>query len=105
APLFVTLSDGSVRNGYTLKLASKTLDERPLELSLEGVDDAVMWTPESETRSRQLAVMVPPDAVRDLRVFVSRPPGAEAVSFTFLVTDPESGEAVRSTARFETGSR
>jgi polyferredoxin len=105
APLYTTLSDGSVRNGYALKVASKTLEERPLELRLEGLEDAVMWTPENETRARSLSVVVPPDAVRDLRVFVSRPRGATSDSFTFVLTDPQSGETVASTAQFEAGAR
>jgi len=106
APLFVTLSDGSVRNGYTLKIASKTLQERPLEVHVEGLDDAVMWTPENDARARSLSVIVPPDAVRDLRLFVSRTRDhAVAEDFTFVVTDPDSGETVASSAQFEAGAR
>lgn len=105
APLFVRLSDGSVRNGYSLKLASKTLEERELTLSLDGPADALMWTPESNTHGRTLSVSVPPDAVRDLRVFVSRPRGAAPQDFLFVLSDPETFETVQSTARFEAGAK
>ena len=39
APLFVTLSDGGVRNGYTLKIASKAHEERTLTLRI-GISSA-----------------------------------------------------------------
>jgi cytochrome c oxidase accessory protein FixG len=100
APPFVTLSDGGVRNGYTLKIASKAHDERMLTLRIEGLDDAVMWTPEDEHRVRTMSVVVPPDAVRDLRVFVARPPGhAAPAHFRFEIEG--AGESTSTAAKFE----
>jgi cytochrome c oxidase accessory protein FixG len=103
APRFVMLSDGSVRNGYTLKIANKALQDRTFTLSLEGIPDASMWVAEEgEERSRSVSVTVPPDAVRDVRLFVVRGrDSAEAESFRFVVEDPASGEATESEARFE----
>jgi cytochrome c oxidase accessory protein FixG len=100
APLFVTLSDGGVRNGYTLKIASKAHEERTLTLRLEGLDGAVMWTPVDEQRVREMKVTVPPDAVRDLRVFVARPrEHAEPGEFRFAVAG--DGETTSTAAHFE----
>ena len=36
APLFVTLSDGSIRNAYTLRLLNKRPDSRPFALTVAG---------------------------------------------------------------------
>jgi polyferredoxin len=103
APRFVMLSDGSVRNGYTLKIANKALQDRTFMLSLEGMPDASMWVAEEgEARSRSVSVTVPPDAVRDVRLFVVRGrDSAEAAPFRFIVEDPASGETTASEARFE----
>ncbi len=102
APLFVTLSDGGVRNGFTLKLASKAQEERTLTLTLDGIPDATMWTGESDARSRAVTVPVPPDAVRDLRVFVARPPEhAVPDEFSFVLSDAQTGETVSVEALFE----
>ena len=39
-PLFVTLKDGSIRNGYTIKLLNKSLLPRSFEVSLDGAETA-----------------------------------------------------------------
>ena len=36
-PLFVRLSDGSIRNGYTIRVANKNLDARRYALAVEGL--------------------------------------------------------------------
>ncbi len=37
-PLFVKLSDGSIRNGYTIKILNKTHEDRRYHLAVEGID-------------------------------------------------------------------
>lgn len=37
-PLFVTLSDGSVRNGYDIKILNKTHDDQVYQLTVAGLD-------------------------------------------------------------------
>lgn len=37
-PLFVKLSDGSIRNTYTIKVVNKTHDDQSLALSVSGID-------------------------------------------------------------------
>jgi polyferredoxin len=106
APLFTTLSDGSVRNGYDLKIVNKATLARTMTVGIEGLADAVMWTAGDERRGRTTDVVVPPDAVLDVRVFVLRPAEAAAsAEFTFVVAGPEGGEATRETARFEAKER
>jgi polyferredoxin len=38
----VTLSDGSIRNGYTVKILNKKQEQRTFRLSLEGLPGATM---------------------------------------------------------------
>ncbi|KQT55374.1 hypothetical protein ASG54_20515 [Aureimonas sp. Leaf460] len=106
APLFTTLSDGSVRNGYDLKIVNKATLARTMTVGIEGLADAVMWTAGDERRGRTTDVVVPPDAVLDVRVFVLRPAeAATSTEFKFFVADTEGGEATREIARFEAKER
>ena len=71
-PLFVRLSDGGVRNGYTF--ASSTRQNVPVRfaLSMSGLEDAkmdVMGAPPDAT-GREL-VEVGPDQTREVRITVA----------------------------------
>ena len=39
-PLYVTLSDGSIRNGYQIKLINKTYEDRLYRVRVEGIASA-----------------------------------------------------------------
>ena len=39
-PIFVQLSSGEIRNGYTIKILNKTHEDRTYSLSLDGLEDA-----------------------------------------------------------------
>ncbi len=41
-PLFVKLSDGSIRNGYDIRILNKTHEDRQYRLSLTGLNNAMM---------------------------------------------------------------
>lgn len=87
-PLFVTLSDGSVRNGYTVKILNKQRATRRFVVSAEGLVGAGLVVVANPGRS----VSVGPDALRSVRVYVTAPgkgPGVADMSLT--VTDAESG--------------
>ncbi len=65
-PLFVTLSDGSVRNGYTVRLSNKQPGERHYALAVEGL-------PGRGSRSWAECpgdLPVPSDATQEFRVLV-----------------------------------
>jgi len=47
APLYVTLRDGSLRNGYTIKIANKTQADANYVLKVSGVDHALITMPET----------------------------------------------------------
>jgi cytochrome c oxidase accessory protein FixG len=103
APPYVTLSDGSVRNGYTLKLVNMTLEEKVFTVTLEDLEDARMWRADGTGEpSRSVQIEVPPNQVREARVFVARDRhNAERATFSFTLADPASGETTQTEARFE----
>jgi cytochrome c oxidase accessory protein FixG len=92
-PLFVALSDGSIRNGYTVKILNKKHDQRDFTVPVEGLDRAVL-SGVGLGEGAALNVSVKPDRLRSLRVFVTvektRLSGASA-PLRILVTDRRSG--------------
>ena len=48
APVFVPLADGSIRNGYTLKIVNKSQLNGAFDLSVGGLPGAGMAIAESE---------------------------------------------------------
>jgi cytochrome c oxidase accessory protein FixG len=98
-PLFVTLSDGSIRNGYTVKVLNKTQTERSFVLSLDGLPSATMTVPGWQDIPSG-AAMLPgrPDEVASYQVFVQMPRealGGDLLEFDFILTDTASGEVER----------
>ena len=87
APLFVPLADGSLRNGYTVKIANKTQGAANFELTLDNLPGAVMAIAEEESKAAPVLNMaVPADQVATFRVLVtarptSLPDGSRPVEF------------------------
>lgn len=76
-PRFVQLSDGSVRNGYTIKILNMKPEPREFDFGLVGLPGGLMWSPDvqlSTEPARRFAVTVGPDQVREFRVFVATDP-------------------------------
>jgi cytochrome c oxidase accessory protein FixG len=94
-PLYVRLSDGSVRNGYTVKIRNMELRPRHVRITLEGLPGAVMWTEtgQRETGTRSLDATVPADTLQKLRIFVAAPSGEERrqAAFAIRALDAEGG--------------
>ena len=106
-PNFVTLSDGSVRNGYNLKVVNKAGEARTLQLVLEGdAQFEVRVIGAREDAPMQLTVG--PDQTQDFMIYLTLP--AEAIDsdrerLVFRVTDPLSGEDAVTPTVFVTGAR
>ena len=82
------LRDGSIRNAYTLKLRNMESRPRAMEIALEGLPGALMWTdaiPRSDAAATQ-RVEVPADAIKAVRAYVLVPPGTANQSFSFRLT-------------------
>ncbi len=74
-PLFVALSDGRIRNAYTLKILNKSLEQRTFVLSIEGLAGARLKVVGSDNfgESATPYFTVKPDRLRSLRLLVSAP--------------------------------
>jgi cytochrome c oxidase accessory protein FixG len=99
AVLFVPLSDGGVRNGYTLKILNKEHEPRRFKLEVKGLEGAtlrILGQPDDAPS----VVEVPTDNLREIRVFVAVPSSAmakltpPATPFQFVVTDEKSSAIV-----------
>ncbi len=96
-PLFVTLSDGSIRNGYTLKILNMAPSERHFALTLRGLEQAELSLVGTQAADD---IAVPADKLLSLRVFVAVPPGTlrqAATDFEFLLTEPDGAQVSHAT--------
>ncbi|MGA8294694.1 MAG: cytochrome c oxidase accessory protein CcoG [Rhodoplanes sp.] len=101
-PLFVTLSDGSVRNAYTVRFLNKRTDLRSIELSIAGVPHPALHVIGEEQTGRTV-VAVGPDQTREVRVLVTVPPDVKldkSTPVTFTARDIGSGETVTESEHF-----
>lgn len=95
-PQFVLLSNGSIRNGYTVKILNMVPKPRTFILSIGGMKGALMKIAGSDSAAAKfIEIKVGPDRVRPLKVYVSVPKDAlkEAQNdLTFKVEDTLSDE-------------
>jgi cytochrome c oxidase accessory protein FixG len=109
SPAFIRLSDGGVRNGYTLKLVNKSTTGQTVEISIHGLTGAefeIVGVGAAPTGG-QLTLAPEAHGVDRYRMLVTLPSGKEASGENLVVqiTDPDSGEAVVASAPFTTGGR
>jgi polyferredoxin len=75
--VFVRISDGSLRNGYTVKIANKTREPADFTLSVRGLPGAVLSLSEETTATEPtLTLPVPADDIGTWRVLVRGRPAA-----------------------------
>jgi cytochrome c oxidase accessory protein FixG len=100
-PVYVTLSDGSIRNAYTVRLLNKELHPRSFRLDVRGLEDARVEIA-GEEASHPNVVEVGPDQTREIRVLVTVPRfgGKERESVTFIATDLFSGRSASARDHF-----
>ena len=103
-PLFVTLSDGSIRNAYAVRLLNKRPEHRPFALTVSGLPgiriEAVGAQPSADLRP---VITVDPDSSREVRVLVTVPAGvrlspSQAIAIT--ASDLFAGETVQASDHF-----
>lgn len=97
-PLFVQLSDGSIRNAYTLRIVNKLNQPRRFAIAVAGVPDARLEVAGgvSTMVNDQPVVEVGPDQTYELRVLVSthaKLPANASLPATFTITDIAAGQA------------
>lgn len=103
-PPFMVLSNGSIRNAWTLKLKNMEGRPRPMTVRLDGLPGARMWSDamaEDQAR-RDLSVTVPADTVLPLRVYVAARDGTREQEFAFVLTATDAeGGGDRTETRFD----
>jgi cytochrome c oxidase accessory protein FixG len=74
-PLWVQLSNGDLRNAYTVKVRNMEARPRPVRLEIDGLPGAVMWDSmaSEKTAARSLTIQVPADQVEKRRIYVRAP--------------------------------
>jgi polyferredoxin len=103
-PQYVLESNGSIRNGYTVRILNMVPQPRLMSLTIEGIPSAVMkinGVPDAASRSFE--VMVEPDEATTLKVFVTLPGShvaRAAENFEFIVSDTGGHETARYDAVF-----
>ena len=98
-PLFVRLSDGGIRNGYNLRILNKLYETRAYALTVDGLTGAQLAILGLDPGAAQ--IIVAPDNVRTLKVFVTLPRdaalglGDSRTPFAFVVRDVADGAETR----------
>ncbi len=91
-PVFVRLSDGAIRNGFTMRILNKQLETRRFALSVNGLPGGVVEIVGLPLGSANV-VEVGPDQSREFRVLVNNyefaPPSSTPI--TFHLRDLASG--------------
>jgi cytochrome c oxidase accessory protein FixG len=103
-PPYVLLSDGGIRNGYTVKILNKRHQPRDFTLETRGLAGAGMAIVGMNAGAR---IRVTTDDLRELRVFVTLPRAelakADAVTlpFALVVRDAVSGDETARATHFQ----
>ncbi len=105
SPLFVPLSDGSIRNGFTVKILNQTRDPHSYALAIEGVEGALVTVVGQEGVTEEtVRLTADADSVTTYRVHVALPREAldgETTPVDFVLTDLDRDR----TARYDTTFR
>ena len=103
-PLYVRLSDGGVRNGYTVKLLNKRYLPRAFTVGVEGLPGARLDLIGHEGGD---VVPVPPDNLQSVRLYLTLDKaGVKALSqaatpFALVITDIANGARTEHAAMFQ----
>ena len=104
APLFVQMSDGSIRNGYVYKILNKIRENRSFILTVEGVEGATISVVGGDGNVTQTELSVDGDTVGTYRLFLNAPESAltsKKQAVYFLLTEKgKSAPSVRSESLF-----
>jgi len=99
-PLFVMLSDGKIRDGYTVKIFNKTHKDKNYQIKISGIENLSVKTEELDLNN----LSVSSNEIADFRIYVSadeknlKENGKSKIKFS--VIDNETNEVVESEAAF-----
>ena len=105
-PVFVRLSDGSIRNGYTVRILNMKAEPRDFRLDLKGLPGATMTLAGSDAPpAGSITVSVKPDDLRTMKVYVRADPesvSGSTAGFSFEVSEAGGPETASTEAGFAT---
>jgi cytochrome c oxidase accessory protein FixG len=104
-PNYVRLSDGSIRNGYTIKVVNKGNAPRELQLMVDG-DPALIVRVLGAPDEAPMRLSIEADRTRDFVIYLTLPPGAVDVpreDIMFRVLDPATRETAQTRSVLVTG--
>jgi cytochrome c oxidase accessory protein FixG len=104
-PMYVQLSDGGVRNAYTVRFLNKRAEDRVIALRVENLPNARIEVAGSKTAAADgaPATAVGPDQTLELRVLISVPKEAlvsGSQRIKLRATDVKTGETAVATDNF-----
>ena len=95
-PLYVQLSDGGIRNAYTLKILNKQHVDRSFHLSFKGLEQATV-TAVGIDGGEVPILTVRPDSLGSFRILATAPRAAvrsESTEVSFILEDVASGRNI-----------
>ncbi len=109
-PNYVMLSDGSMRNGYTLKIHNMRPTEEEFRVTLEGLEGArFRLVGDSADRDTLPLFTAPRDRVDTIRFYIAVPPDRlpadDQTPITFRIENTERGTVETARSVFVTGGR
>jgi polyferredoxin len=105
-PLYVKLSDGGIRNGYTIKLLNKTSAPRDFRVAVKGLPGAEV-TVVGEEKKTAPVITVSADDLQSIRAYVTLDKTANAAvpaadaAFSFVVTSTDGATEAEHETTFQ----
>jgi polyferredoxin len=107
-PIFVRLADGSIRNGYTIRILNMKPETRYFALRVDGlVHPAIEIAGTTRSTDSTQAIEVGPDQTRELRLLVTEnaaPDTPAARDITIVLSDIVTGESASTLDHFRTAA-
>ncbi len=95
-PQYVMESDGSIRNGYTVRILNMIPQPRSIDFKIDGLPGAVMKVNDiDQPEGQDFTIDAGPDQATTLKVYITLNPediDGQAMPFNLIVTDPQAGE-------------
>ncbi len=102
-PLYVELSDGQIRNAFTVNISNKRTEPRDFALTVEGLPGATVDAVGARPEGDRLILPVGPGTPQQFRVLVTAPAGAvleERTRLVFSATALDDNETVTAANQF-----
>ena len=109
-PIYVKLSDGGLRNGYTVKILNKAYEPRAFTIGVRGLEGATLSVVGHDKETAPV-VTVPADELQSVRVYVALDRGAvatlpaAATAFSFAVTGTDGASSAEHRSTFQAPER